>query len=924
MTIDIHKDSTIKIEYLPVIHKIGFDIEEVGCVSAYEIPEADFTPSNVDCIFVSSAGDDSTGTGDSATPYKTIAKGIDETTATRQVVIYDDSGDINEDLTSCDFTYFNGLYVTEGNTATLSTRQLGFAPSDSNSIYVSKDGDDGDAGTAAAPKLTIAGAYAALSGAKTHIVIADSGTYEEPGIELDGSTCVGLYGIPNQTPKYIPTDWEGGTDYTAAAKMYDDIIIPISTALSYVLPIDNGRFLILKKTDQGGGTYNLEADIYSLPGDVLYTSTLVTSGAGLSANSARAALLDDGNIYVVYMSYDGSGNYKLYGIVINQILAVITAKHEIGSAYSGNCDLVKLSNNNVAIVWTSGTGPSSLSMAIRTEEGAAVVAATVVTSDTSYVYLIEEYNNVIAETIDNNIVITCVRLKAGNYYPIYLLIDGSDLSVLTTETATSTAGGSSIQFISVAVCKNGNIIFAWQNSTKIKGWIIDKDESEIMAEADFIDGGSYPNIIAFDNGDAGLIYKNTSPASGKIKYMTSAGVEISIATFTNNDFVSYSPLLKNGILYYIFTDLTLAEIHILQWTPYVYSGLIGTGAAEIIGVDLDGDYRYLLSKMVDTDSAVEIGFTTIQKTTAPSSTATALAIYSTAALDVYNVDIKDNSAGIYNQEDDASILSSIIHYNNDGNAIEIDGTGAVIQYNTIFNNYRGIYLNNNDGTETLSGNILHDNDNASYSQHDDLTQTYSVCTDTLDEIINGTKVILYNPLFINEGAYDRDDEDLHIMTRVLGYQIDSPALELLASGRNAGAYNTVYVGQETTYSCVTIPKPRKITPVLAAVSPVWTRRRDGSVSSSMDGATLTVALEWDLLEKDYWQGNFDYVADVEKIWMCGDPDVRIYWNPTTAPTEYETYKLKYDEFSDSVNFYPLSRSGAQNVRLVVGRGYERA
>jgi hypothetical protein len=52
--------------------------------------------------------------------------------------------------------------------------------SDSTTIYVSKDGDDSDAGTSSAPKLTLDGAIDAITSAKYQIMITDSGIYEPP------------------------------------------------------------------------------------------------------------------------------------------------------------------------------------------------------------------------------------------------------------------------------------------------------------------------------------------------------------------------------------------------------------------------------------------------------------------------------------------------------------------------------------------------------------------------------------------------------------------------------------------------------------------------------------------------------------------------------------------------------------------------
>lgn len=76
----------------------------------------------------------------------------------------------------------------------------------SNSIFVSKSGNDGNAGTMASPKLTLNACFATLPANFTYVVILDSGTYNET-FTCNFTTTqlpnfVGIYAADGQTPVF--------------------------------------------------------------------------------------------------------------------------------------------------------------------------------------------------------------------------------------------------------------------------------------------------------------------------------------------------------------------------------------------------------------------------------------------------------------------------------------------------------------------------------------------------------------------------------------------------------------------------------------------------------------------------------------------------------------------------------------------------
>lgn len=77
------------------------------------------------------------------------------------------------------------------------------ANTDSNTIYVAKSGDDGNAGTSAAPVLTLTAAVALLDGTKHQIIIQDSGEYAQPILSnSDNDFSVGQF-VPSARHAWI-------------------------------------------------------------------------------------------------------------------------------------------------------------------------------------------------------------------------------------------------------------------------------------------------------------------------------------------------------------------------------------------------------------------------------------------------------------------------------------------------------------------------------------------------------------------------------------------------------------------------------------------------------------------------------------------------------------------------------------------------
>ena len=125
-----------------------------------------------------------------------------------------------------------------------------------------------------------------------------------------------------------------------------------------------------------------------------------------------------------------------------------------------------------------------------------------------------------------------------------------------------------------------------------------------------------------------------------------------------------------------------------------------------------------------------------------------------------------------------------------------------------------------------------------------------------------------------------------------------------------------YIGEETTYTEITVKKPIRILPRLTAVNPSFNQRRSGGIASSKEGQTLYIDLEW--------EGPLnDDVDDLEDMWCSDDSEVRIYFQPDTYPSQYEVFKMKYADFDEGVDVFTLGDVGVEKIKMTFGRSYER-
>lgn len=342
-------DNTIKLEYNPVINKQAFPVNQVGAAGLIDIEEADFAYSDSNAIHVSdTTGNDSTGSGTSASPYKTIKKGITSTTAAKgYVIILDSATYYEDDLAGATYTYVVGLYAAIGQTPHRSCRELDYTPSDSNTIYVSKAGSDSNTGTAASPLLTIAHAITHCDGTHQHVMIADDGTYTEDGFTFSGNFLY-LYAAAGKCPTVSLTR----NDSYATFEVSQAETVFKSGAISYVrcVALTDDRVLI---------SYASSHVVYYMVLDSLYATIKAETSIDASSYDSNSVIqLDNGKILFLYKRYTGSTYYLAYKVLNGSTFAEEVAMTYLVSKNTHVLAASKLPDGNVFVAYVDASDSS--------------------------------------------------------------------------------------------------------------------------------------------------------------------------------------------------------------------------------------------------------------------------------------------------------------------------------------------------------------------------------------------------------------------------------------------------------------------------------------------------------------------------------------------------------------------------------------
>ena len=827
-----------------------------------------------------------------------------------------------------------------GATDSETMRSLGFTPSDTNSIYVSKAGNDTTAvGTEADPVLTIDNANDLITATKTHIVILDSGTYEEPYIDFDANLA-GIYAALGETPKLKPSQTINSDNYTVDAIETGEISNMDCSYLS-CHALSNGEFLYISTTGyRVTGTSAMEMQKVDKDGNK--NGGAYPAPEGSNINDYVCYAIDNGFI-VAYLNsrvycynndmsvrwsqvfaYSSQGLQCMgdfgddsiiiyYGVEYNNVGYVVISKEDGSEVVSQS----SLGDDTMTVaagehVYGSHVPYDGGSISIHLEAFSAAGAVNIFKVNASGVLVASQllYNSGLDNSTSGNddpfansysFVNSCMINDSGELVIVYhksdgvyyMVLDPSDFSTITSETLIKTVSYSPIPL------SRTNIHQSWN--------------------------GTY--IISFTRGWNGYLYVYTNDFT-TILYSDEASTD----GIGNGG--AYSDVLDR-YLTVSFRGGTTANVYGVILTGFVWDWWVTFQSdIEFNGIIFDGEDVDGMSTMIDTNLSTDttIKWCTFQNTSRidyKDVVAHPLVLMkSTAASNtISNVLVKDNDTGLEFGSNNVSISYSQFYrlLAASAYALHINGAAAAsgditVNHCDIFNCSKGVYFSYNNGSnEVLKNSIIHQC--AGYGIIADTEITFNNCVNTCDTsgAAEGTKVVNLNPMYINEGAIDPDDIDLNLKIRAIGYPITSPAYLLADDSENAGSLLVDYTYEETSRTTIQLPKPR-ISIDYQAVNPVKHTAPDGSDTFYYDALREIIVLAWGSLLKD----DFDTV-----LAMCNfrgtDKLVYLYLEPTTEPVSYLETTLSWAELPGSPEYPVQSDLGVnRSITITLTRPYPEA
>lgn len=919
-------DRTIRFDYDPVVHKIAFPINHVGAHLPDAIAEAEYAHTDDNTVYVSAtSGSDTTGDGTQANPYATLLKSINEASEDRPRVVVLDSSLYCEDLSGADYTYFQGFYAAEGETPTYDSRVLGFTPTDANTIFVAKTGSDSTGtGTQAAPVLTIEKAITLCDGTHQRVGIMDSGVYMEKAFTFAANFLM-LFALAGCCPEVrFSDDYHGAdhTEYGYIERLYAIQSIDLDgNNVRSIVTLNNGNLFVLlhsgntlkwtvvnkatgsliKEIETIAASYSYQQAFVCITGDgypvVTYTSTdrkfcrYVAFGIdGLDTYKTGAWVSADGTIYYIYnnglagldgdrfcggMHIDAHISPTTTVLWYNRVVSIDGTSWPAGielfqigysppqvSHQSNACSF----GNGTCLLWYNKLTTNTTVYRVYEEDDAGVIKAE------TQLYAALTYNKC-SVLLGNGNVAVVFRTAANVWY--YAILDSSG-NIIVSATAIG------------AVTNGAQTGMCYRSSDDSFFVLMNYYDAGTNTDKYFLshvlnDGTVLSTALANDN------YASDGTLAQRIFDVRPDGEWWTTAIMADGKFETINAILNNPIL-------------------------ISAGA-EMNGVKLTNTGAHVFS-LIKYTAAMTLKYCTIEDIIADDSFINFYhPWYGTGAVDLENSIVDRCNLPGYVENNTAGLSAVVFLRTLSGYALHVKGAGAgiQIQHCDFFNNYGSVRLESNDGNEVIKNNILHDNSNGAVLDTE-VVHSNSVNTDSNTNLTDGASVISTNPLYKNEGAVNPDDTDLNIRTRVEGYPTDSPAYGLADDDLNAGAYDVRYIGTETTWSTITVPKPPEIKPYLTAVGNVFHAK---SVQSTKVAQNLVVPMKWFGIMNDD-------LEDLLDLWCCDSAEVRVYANPETSPDDFETYQLKYGkDISLATAYYPTQASGRQDIELEFERAYER-
>lgn len=902
--IDISNDTQIKFEFNPQINKDEFALNAVGNSTMVNVPVIT-TDTDANSLYVSAAGNDSNA-GSYASPKLTINNAILNCTVDKTFVVIIDNSAYNGELTNTN-SYFQGLYKKTGSTCTVSLRSLDYTPSDANTIYVSKSGVDTNAGTYAAPVLTIAKAKTLTDANKTTVMILDNGVYDETIIFE--SNFKNLYSAIGATPIITPSYNALSLDHSAVYNIgntkltnayyeyfslnedYYLVTYQDSVAETYSLklwnPITNedvvANTVLLNSTN-----YN-NIDYFDYDATHLYfiekvyvagnptakhiykvsrTDLTLTTKYSSIANIATHLVIDmkrfnDGKWCITHCTMTG-GSETYYYSIYDSSFSVINSNQSIktfadGYYYAGG-QIVRRNDGNLNIFYNTRSSFTYYCF-VRTISSANVTVNAEVNMSLSGIG-----NN--ASISNNDYTMVTYNAPGSPYHSYYRILSPT----LTTIISTSLGGVYSLVQTTCSCAGEFLVIYQLNGTTTLTSF------SRVNEAGTVLGTNTHDPLIRFEYVGDALGY--------------------------NKPYIMYKKW-----------QTFPTELH--EYITHTYNAITSAISTKIDGTTFDTDGEYFLNDIIKTTDTLSIKNCKFQNFTCPYSKSY-VAVETTGALTFDNNIMVNGDKGIVATNNTVSVNNNVFANIVKDYAVTITGSGSgvVVEHNTMNNCFNGIKLVSNGGTEVLKNNIIHNSGSYSIYAQTAITTTYSIITGSVYNAALGTQVIQSNPLLINESLISIADLDLNIKLKSLGFPLNSPAYNLADDSRDAGAYNRSIVGSVTSWTSGTIAKPSKIVKNKVMVGAVNVQLSDGSIDSYYDAISDQIELKWIGLSRT----DYDVVDNINNT---ANPTVRIYFEPITNPNTFYTFTLIRSNYTNGDKHYLVDPLIVTDVSMKFGKRYER-
>lgn len=910
-----HNDQYIRILFNPETLLDPYDRYGIGPQGKTQLTAYDGDHSDDDTIYVMQTGSDSDA-GTWAEPMLTIAAAIVATTSEKnKVIAHSSSGTaiFCEDYADIVDDYCTGVYAHEDSDdiyvvlidATTYAEYLAFTSSGSFIYVNSDDGDDttGD-GSYNTPYATIAKAKTEgdSAGADRYICLTNSETYEEAGLTFDGDT-KGIWAYPGETPTYNisvnysivenaqleiigPTAFDGAVKYVSIARMSND---------AYVLAYQDDA-----DSDKGKFAF------YDSDGAQTKAPTVFCADA---TSYCGVGVMSSGNFVIAYV---GSGS-KGYFVIRDSNGDAVKTQTEYESGTTLYSVVAVLPNDSFVVAYRDDTNSGKGTFVIYSAAGVQIKAPTLFRDGaTTYIAV---------TALSNGNFVIAYNYDAEGYFVIY---DSTgtvvkDSTSFESDTTTYTA---------ITTMLDDNFCIAYADagdSNKGKFVIYDSAGDNVVAITQFEAGATTSCTVAAMSDDSVLIaYKDDADSDkGKFVIYNSVGVEVLAPTEFEAGATDYCAAVMLSSDNYVIAYRDIGDSNIgkyVLYQPPTYTMLLASVDTILNGLYLTQAQTNTCGSVVRGDGAtLSIRYCGIDNAVNDSGRL-AWAVSTDDELAVQCCSINSCDQGIYAASNTVAVTSCKMYNNEEGYALHVDGAGVgiEIEHNTLYANYAGIRLENNDGDEIIKNNIVHANNGYAINADTDVDVSYSVIT---GDSANVTKVgcVNANPLFLNTGDIDEDDTDLHLMDQLIGYDQNSPAKNLAddtSPDRNAGCYDTVYIGEGETWSSLVLLKPKEIPIKKTPVGATRSVTVDGTIHTGVDGFYETVEWEWDAMTNTE-------LAGVRAIYACKNPRLLVYPDCVTLPSDYDEYTLIYDGYKMSPKKnYKLSRTGVSGVSITVERRTE--